>query len=240
MTMAQTTTKDQAARRFLGKAVSKAIETELLAVSHYQRLSEIAPSAALRERALADAAEEARHAHALERAARRDALDFVAPTTWGPELDGLSAAFAACARDGDIAACLFVQDVLLEAAAINLYEALARTAAATGAFGLAALLDKVIVPDERMHLADGLREICRVTPDLAARQAAFERAAALLLPALQIFADPPRETGCAQTCGSCRDRCLKLDACAADEAIGRGWASYLQTLASARRSIGLT
>jgi 1,2-phenylacetyl-CoA epoxidase catalytic subunit len=239
MTMAQTATKEHAVRQYLGKAVSKAIETELLAVAHYRRLSDIAPSITLRTRALADAQEEARHAHGLARAAQRDALEHVEPTTWGPELEGLHAAFEACASDGDIAACLFVQDVLLEAAAINLYEALARTAARADAFALAALLDKVIVPDERMHLADGLREICRLAPDGATRRAAFERATMRLFPAMRLFADPPREAGCSETCGSCRDRCLKLDACAADEPVGTGWDTYVQTITAAARSIGL-
>lgn len=239
MMTAQVTTRNEAARAFLGKAVSKAIETELLAVAHYRRLAAIAPNEALRKRALGDALEEASHAHALARAVRREGIDHVVPAAWGPELDGLHAAFEACASSGDVAACLVVQDLLLEAAAINLYEALARTAAGADAFALAALLDKVIVPDERMHLADGLRDICRLTPTVAMRQAAFDRATALLVPAMRGFADPARETGCAEACGSCRNRCLKLDACDAGETVGSGWGTYLLTIAAAARSIGL-
>ncbi len=56
---------------------------------------------------------------------------------------------------------------------------------------------------------------------------------------MRVFADPPTETGCAQTCGSCRDRCLKLDACDAGERLGSGWESYVATIATAARSIGV-
>jgi hypothetical protein len=90
-----------------------------------------------------------------------------------------------------------------------------------------------------MHLADGLREICRVAPDSGARKAAFERATVRLFPAMRLFADPPREAGCAGACASCRDRCLKLDACDADEVMGSGWETYLRTITAAVDSIGL-
>jgi rubrerythrin len=227
------------ARRFLGKAVSKAIESELLAVSHYRRLAEIAPSAELRARVLADGIEEARHAVGLERAASRDGLALASPTTWGSDLDAIHAAFERCARDGDVAACLFMQDVMLEAAAIGIYETLARSATAAEAFAVAVLIDKVIVPAERLHLADGLRAICTFAPERAERQRAFERAASLLVPAMRVFAEPPSDVGCARTCTSCRDRCLKLDACDAGESIGGSWEAYRETIAKAASSVGV-
>jgi rubrerythrin len=229
---------DEAARRFVEKAVRKAIESELLAAAHYRRIAEIAPDRAFARRALADAAEEARHAHALGRAARRDGVDISAHDGWYDDLDGVHAAFDACARSGDAVACLFVQDVFLEVVAITLYETLASAAARTRAHAIEALVAKVILPDERRHLAEGIRDIARIAPDRERRAAAFQRASAEILPAMLPFASD-EGVPCARTCVACSDRCLKLDAGCGGVSLAGGWSRMARAIEDATRRLGI-
>jgi rubrerythrin len=232
--------KAQATRAFVSKAVSKAVESEELAAAHYGRLAEIAPDAAFERRVLEDAEEESLHAGALRRAAGRDGIELRVSWPWGGDLEGVHDAFEHCARRRDLAACLFIQDVFLEIVSISLYEVLAKSAFEAGARAVPAIVEKMILPDERMHLATGLRAIVNLAPDEADRANAFGRAASVVLPAICVFAGPPLDAPCSRTCGACRDRCLKLDACEGEVPWAGGFRRVLDETARAARRVGVS
>jgi hypothetical protein len=234
-----TMSDEHAAKKFVIKAIGKAIDSEQLAVAHYRRLSEIVPTPGCAKRFLSAAAEEARHATALRRAAARDGVRVGAGESWDRDLDGVHAAFESCARGRDAAACIFIQDVFLEVIAIELYDVLRRAASSTGTLAIASLVEKAILPDERLHLVEGLREIARVAPRQSERTAAFQRAAAAVFPAMHAFTDLPVNVPCARTCSSCQDRCLKLDACAGDIPLAGGWDRVLAAIEQAARRVGI-
>jgi hypothetical protein len=101
---------------------------------------------------------------------------------------------------------------------------------------IAALVEKVILPDERLHLAEGLRDIARVAPSRAERAAAFERASSAIMPAMLPFtsdADVP----CATTCNACGDRCLKIDACCGGVSLAGGWERMTTSIEAAVRRL---
>ncbi len=107
-----------------------------------------------------------------------------------------------------------------------------------GAHGLAALVSKALLPDERAHLAEGLRDVVRTAPERAAREAAFQRALADVLPPMLPFtsdADVP----CARACDACSGRCLELDACAGDVSLAGGWSRMSVAIEDAARRVGV-
>jgi hypothetical protein len=218
--------------------VSKAIQSEELAAAHYRRLAVIAPDDAFERRTAKDARDEIRHADALRRAARLDGLEINEPG-WDPDLNGVRAAFEACAIRGDITACLFIQDVFLEVVAIAYYDILARTAARVGALSLAALIEKSILPDERLHIANGLRDIARREADPAERAEAFRRAASQILPAMRAFSALPATQPCARTCRTCSDHCLKVDACCGEVSFDGTWKCILDGITDAALRVGV-
>jgi rubrerythrin len=229
----------ESAWTFVTKAVVKAIQSEEIAAAHYLRLAAIAPDESLACRAVADARDEERHAEALRKAARRDGIVLREPERWDDDSRGLRVAYETCAQRGDVAACMFIQDVLLEIVAITHYEILAQTATRIGALSVAALVSKAIVPDERLHLAHGLQDIARRIPGRAARAQAFHRAAAEVVPALRVFSDLPADEPCAVTCGTCEGRCLKLDACCGGVSLGAAWGQIVTGIADATRRAGI-
>ena len=232
-------TPTEAAAAFVSKGIAKAIQAERLAAEHYRRVAEIAPDRFLAGRALGDAAEEARHAEALWRAAGRDAIAICVPPAWDPDIEGAHRAFVSCAQRRDVGACLFIQDVLLETVSIVFYEVLSRAAREMGALAVSALIEKAITPDERLHLAKGLRDIGRCLPDPVDRRDAFRRATAALLPTLLIFAETAAAEPCAQTCGACRDRCMRLDACAGAVPLAGSWGRIVAGVEDAARRVGI-
>jgi hypothetical protein len=232
------TTSTESAQVFLSKLVSKAIQSEELAAAHYGRLAGIAPDEALEQRAIADARDEVRHAEALRRAALGDGIELPELSGWDSDFQEARAAFEACAVRGDFAACLFVQDVFLEAVAIVFYEVLAETARQVGAFALASLVDKGVVPDERLHMAHGLRDIVRRIPSTA-RAEAFGRAATAILPAMRVFADRPSAQPCAVTCRTCADHCLKVDACCGEVSLEGMWGRIMTEITTAVARVGV-
>jgi hypothetical protein len=232
------TTSTESAQVFLSKLVSKAIQSEELAAAHYRRLACIAPDDGLEQRAIADAGDEVRHAEALRGAADSDGIELPSVCGWDPDFEGARAAFEACAARGDVAACLFVQDVFLEAAAIVFYDVLAQTARRVGALALAALVEKGIVPDERLHLAHGLRDVVRRIP-APARAEAFGRAATAILPVMRVFADRPAAQPCAVTCRTCADHCLKVDACCGEVSLEGLWGRIMTEITTAVGRIGV-
>jgi hypothetical protein len=233
------TTSTEAARAFVCKMVAKAIQSEELAAAHYRRLASIAPDDALERRAAGDARDEIRHADALRRAARVDSLELNDLPGWDADLDGIRAAFEACAARGDITACLFIQDVFLEVVAIAYYDILARTAVRIGALSIASLVEKAIIPEERLHIAHGLRDIARRLPEPADRAEAFRRAAAEILPALRVFSALPATQPCAKTCRTCSDHCLKVDACCGEVSLEGIWQRILDGIMDAAQSVGV-
>jgi hypothetical protein len=233
------TVPTESARTFVSKVVVKAIQSEEIAAAHYRRLATIAPDESLSRRALADARDESRHAEALRKAARRDGFVLAEPARWDDDFGGVCAAYERCALRGDVAACLFIQDVLLEIVAIAHYQVLEQTATRIGALALAALVGKAIVPDERLHLAHGLKDIANRVPDRAARAGAFQRAATEIVPALTVFSDLAADEPCASTCGTCSDRCLKLDACCGGVSLGPAWKQIVSGIAEAAQRVGI-
>jgi hypothetical protein len=150
-----------------------------------------------------------------------------------PDLAGVRVAFEACVGERDIGACLWVQDVFLEVVSIHLYAILSRASARAGVSALEVLVEKSIVPDERLHLAHGLRDLVRRFPRVEDRAASLQRAAAALLPALFAYSERPPDEPCSRTCGTCGDRCMKLDACEGGVKFGFDW--YTDVEAAAQR-----
>jgi rubrerythrin len=233
------TTSTEAAQAFVCKMVSKAIQSEELAAAHYRRLAVIAPDDAFERRTTKDAREEIRHADALRRAAHLDGLEIKEVPGWDPDLDGVRAAFEACASRGDITACLFIQDVFLEEVAIAYYDILARTAARVGALSLASLIEKSIIPDERLHIAHGLRDIARRVEEPAERAEAFRRAAREILPAMRAISALPATQPCITTCRTCSDHCLKVDACCGEVSFDGTWKRILDGITDAALRVGV-
>jgi hypothetical protein len=223
----------------LSKMTAKAIQSEELAADHYRSLALIARSDLAAKRFLGDANEEARHAIALRNAAARDALVLPATQGWREDLATVHSAFEASLSREDLAACLFIQDVFLECVSITLYETIARVAADASALTLCALIEKRIIPDERLHLASGLREIARTLPNVADRIEAFRRASVAMLPALLTYADSAPEASCSSVCGSCQDRCLKLDATASNVTFRGDWDRIVAQIDEATRKVGI-
>jgi len=236
----QATSFEQASstQTFLAKLLAKAVQSELVAAEHYRHLATLVEEPARARRFLLDAEEEEQHAKALVRAARRDACAIPAVTT-DSDFDGVRAAFASAADDKDLTACLFIQDVFLELVAIALYELLITTSKQRGAFAVAALIEKKIVPDERRNLAAGLRELVRMLPNRAERTAAFRRAASALAPAMLVFAAVPADASCSKTCATCAGQCLKLDAKRGGLDLAGGWARLVAQIEGAARRIGV-
>jgi rubrerythrin len=232
-------TSTQAARDFLGKLLSKAVQTEELAAAHYRRIASIAPDEALERRALQDARTEARHAEALRRAALRDGIVLRETQGWDEDFDGVRAAFDRCATRGDVVACLFVQDVFLEVISITFYEILAQTAWRVGADAIAAVVEKAIIPDERLHLAHGLRDIRERVPEPGPRAEAFRQAAAEIVPAMRVFGDMTATQPCARTCRTCSDHCLKVDACCGEVSLEGTWQRVLDGVTQAVQAMGI-
>jgi hypothetical protein len=232
-------TSTHAARDFVRKLVSKAIQTEELAAAHYRRLAVIATEPGLERRAIQDARTEARHAEGLRRAADRDGIEIREAQGWDDDFEGVRAAFETCAARGDVIACLFIQDVFLEVVAIAYYDVLARTAFRLRSFSLASLIDESILPDERLHLANGLRDIRALVPEARARAEAFRRGAAEILPALRVFGDRSSTQPCARTCRTCSDHCLKVDASCGEVSLEGSWTRILDGITEAVCSAGI-
>jgi hypothetical protein len=233
------TTSTEAARELLSKLLSKAIQTEELAAAHYRRIAALATDQALERRAIQDARTEARHAEALRRAALRDGILVRETQGWDEDLDGVRAAFERCASRQDLVSCLFVQDVFLEVVSITFYEVLARTAFRVGAHALATVVEKGIIPDERLHLAHGLKDIRERVPEAAARADAFRRAAAEIVPAMRVFGDTAATQPCARTCRTCGDHCLRVDACCGEVSLEGSWQRILDGITTAIQSVGI-
>jgi hypothetical protein len=231
--------REHAARQFVGKMVAKAIQSEDLAAGHYRRLSGLTVDADMRARLTRDADQEARHAVALKKSARRDGLSIRESETFDFDFQGVRDVFESCARRGDVEACVFMQDVFLEIVSIEFYGLITRSALRVGALSVAALVEKTIVPDERLHLAAGLREITRLAPDRAQRGAAFRRATAEMLPAMLVVADPATARACARTCNTCGDHCLKIDAEGASIPRAGLWKRMVEGIEDAARQIGV-
>jgi hypothetical protein len=227
-----------ARRAFIRKVTAKAIQSEVLAAEHYRALATIVPDVTYAERLVRDAATETRHALALLRAGEREGLDVPKLEGWDEDMSRVRQAFASCVEERDFAACMFIQDVFLENVTIAVYETLAQAAQEAGARSLAVLVEKSIVPDERIHLWSGLREITRYIPAPVGRLDAFRRAATAILPSFLAIVDPPASEPCSVLCRTCGDACLKSDAAAASISFGtfRRVASQID---QATRKIGI-
>jgi hypothetical protein len=213
---------------------------QMMVNDNYRRLSALVPDESLECRAVQDARFAARYVDALRSAARDDGVE-VRPRDdgWDGGFDGVRDAFERCAARGDVVACLFIQDVFLEEVAIALYEVLAASAARIGAASLAGVIEKAIIPGERVRMARGLKEVCKRVPEPAGRTEAFRRAAAEIVPALRVFSDVPASQPCARTCRTCGDHCLKVDACCGEVSLDGCWSRILAGITTAVQSVGI-
>ena len=214
------------------KAICKAILSEEMAAANLRDIAAAAPDCESRERALADAAEEARHAVALRRAALRDGLRVPAPDS-DDMMDELRAAFQTLGDDGP--ARSLAQDVLLEHVAIHLYEALL-PAARLHAPTVARVVEQILV-EEREHVASAVSELAQLP--LRARVRSFARAVGALLPVLRKYGRVTPETACKKTCGACGDRCVRVDAEASGMPLRGGWRRLLTATGTSLAGIGL-
>jgi len=207
-------TRSPRANSFLGKAVMKAILSERFAVYAYECIAAISTDDKHVARALDDAKEEARHARALEKAARHDRIPLFDSDVPDAQMSELRAAFTRLFDAGDRIACIYAQDILLEQVAIHLYEALLVGARNGSAPVLASLVEQILV-DERSHVASAVEEI-RSEVGFVERSRGLAVATATLMPVIAKYGAKKPGAPCASVCSTCRGRCCKLDAKAVD------------------------
>ena len=220
------------AKTVMEKAICKAIASEEMAAANLRDIAAAAPDCESRERALADAAEETRHAVSLRKAALRDGLRVPAHAS-DEMMDELRAAFQTL--EGDAPARSLAQDVLLEHTAIHLYEALL-PAARLHAPTVAKLVEQILV-EEREHVASAVVELGRLP--FRSRLRSFRRALGAMLPVIVKYGRVTPETSCKKLCGACGDRCVRVDAEAAGMPLRGGWKRLVRATGASLAGIGL-
>lgn len=184
-------------QRFYRIVTSQAVVGETVGIDHYARMIGLARDPAERLALLEDAWRERAHLRSMEEVARQVGVDpAIAEARRDPYWRQIRAAFDEQAAAGDLPALYVIQDVVLEAYALVLYEALAKVL--EGGHGERAAR---IADDEAAHLAAGVRELAAAyaaEPErtLARVEFANERVARVLATWVQV-------DDCQPICGVC-------------------------------------
>jgi fatty aldehyde decarbonylase len=133
--------------------VSNAVAGELTAVNNYSEMVHLAPDLETKLHLLRQAQEEAGHVKTLTALCNRLGIP-VANRIVEPEWHRMRESFSAAAHRGDLAACVIMQDVMIETMAIVLYRTLAGLESAN-TDAETTRVAKALLDDEMEHLAWG-------------------------------------------------------------------------------------
>jgi fatty aldehyde decarbonylase len=215
--------------------LSHIVTGESVGIEHYSRMVPLART--MQERIdLVDAAHDER-GHLVSILGAANSLGIA--TEWAAEdayWGAVRRTFKEAADAGDLLACYVIQDVVLEAFAVTLYEAIQHGLDATVASRVAA-----IAADERQHLGHGI----------AALRSQVDGDGAELLPRVEaanesvarVLAEWLRAGDCAIACGVCaktRGSCFKDDLALLGVDVGRTRARFLSLYGASLRGLGFT
>ncbi|HEX8147664.1 MAG TPA: long-chain fatty aldehyde decarbonylase [Pyrinomonadaceae bacterium] len=141
--------------RLLSFVVSNARKGEIMAIENYGEMVHMMPDTDSKIETVHQAKEECKHILLLEKLAKTIGFP-IAETMIEPQWNNVRQAFHDAARKNDLAACLIIQDLMVESLAIGLYKLFASAANGdTETQGVAANLLK----DELDHLDIGIKRI---------------------------------------------------------------------------------
>lgn len=146
--------------------VSNAVAGELVATNNYADMVQLVPDTDTKLFLLHEASEEGGHAKTLAGLCKRLGIPVVSEIV-EPEWKNVRKAFTEAAQRGDLAACIIIQDLMLETMAVVLYRTLAgmdeaKTDSET------TRVAKSLVEDEAEHLGWGsskIKEMLQESPE---------------------------------------------------------------------------
>ena len=141
--------------RLLSYVTSNARQGEIMAIENYSDMVPLAATVEEKIETVKQAHEECKHIVLLEKLAA-DVGFPIDPEVVQPAWAGVREHFQAAARKGDLAACLIIQDLMVESLAIAMYRSFA--SAANGDPETARVAEKLLA-DELEHLDIGIRRI---------------------------------------------------------------------------------
>lgn len=146
-------TMSDAQRRVYADILSQAVTGELIGMANYAAMAELCPDAAELEDAVEHAYNEHTHAVAFRRAAQDlgvEVIENINAAYWGR----IRRAFMRHVHARDLAACMIIQELMLETFAVSMYEAVA-----DATDGKLSRAFRAIGAEEEGHLQHALDEL---------------------------------------------------------------------------------
>ena len=141
--------------KLLSFVVSNARKGEIMAIENYGEMVHLMPDTDSKIEAVTQAKEECKHILLLEKLAKNIGFP-ITDTMVEPQWENVRNAFHEAARKKDLAACLIIQDLMVESLAIGLYKVFA--SASNGDTETQAVASNLL-KDELDHLEIGVRRI---------------------------------------------------------------------------------
>ena len=141
--------------KLLSFVVSNARKGEIMAIENYGEMVHLMPDTDSKIEAVTQAKEECKHILLLEKLAKNIGFP-ITDTMVEPQWANVRSAFHEAARKKDLAACLIIQDLMVESLAIGLYKVFA--SASNGDTETQAVAANLL-KDELDHLEIGVRRI---------------------------------------------------------------------------------
>ncbi len=215
-----------ARRRVYADILSQAITGELIGMANYAAMTELCPDAESQQDAVEHAFNERSHAAAFRRVAGDLALPVIVDPS-APYWSRIRQGFLRQVRQGDLSACLIVQELMLESFAVSMYQAVA-----DAVDGKMSQVFRAIAKEEEGHLQHAIDEL---TPEMQADPVAFEAKVGLLHEEIMtILAEMVASKDTAGGCGLCQGDCVKGSlhhvGLSALELRGRALSYYLRVL----------
>jgi len=211
--------------------IGHSVTGEAIGIEHYSRMIPLTKSIDERLDLLEDAYREKQHLLGMREVAEQLGL------TANTDLDGyywkqVRAAFQERAEAGDILGCYVMQDIVLEAFAVVMYEAVI-----PGSTPFAAGVLRGIAGEERTHLAHGIRALKSAyaeDPEGMRERVAFanDRVA-------RVLSEWTRPEQCGISCGVCATTCAKHDLPLIEVDLASVQARFIDDYGRALREIGL-
>lgn len=206
--------------------LSYAITGELIGMANYAAMAALHDDPTEQMDAVRHAASELRHAEAFRKAGRTRAMTPIVNLEAQGWRD-VRVAFRRYAAEGDLVACLIIQEVMLESFAVALYRAVGEVADDE-----LAVVFKAVGDEEEGHVDHAiaeLRGVCQADPD--AFEAKAEQLNGEVMHYLAHMVAARDDTG---PCGLCQGHCLKEAVATVGldrrELRGRAIEQYLRTL----------
>jgi fatty aldehyde decarbonylase len=211
--------------------IGHSVTGEAIGIEHYSRMIPLTDSIEERLDLLEDAYREKAHLMGMRQVAENLGL------TAKSDLNGyywrqVRAAFRERSEAGDLLGCYVMQDIVLEAFAVVMYEAVI-----PGSTPFAAGVVRAIAGEERTHLAHGIRALKAAyakDPEGVRERVAFanERVA-------RVLSEWTRPEQCGISCGVCATTCAKHDLPLIEVDLASVQARFLEDYGRALREIGL-